>query len=97
MPVQRRVSLATVLLAIATLRLAPEAKNPVATVLSVAPEPVVVTISPVSPAKLAPTPTNKFTPVRSMVSKSNETDPFNPKVTFEPLLLLKVNPPAAST
>ena len=91
MPVQRRVSLAALLLAIATLRLAPEAKNPVATVLSVAPEPAVVTITPVSPAKLAPTPTNKFTPVRSIVSKS---DAAPARVT---LLLPKVNAPAAST
>ena len=90
-PVQRRVSLATVLLAIATLKVAEVVKKPVATVTSARPVPVLVTISPVSPLKLAPTPTNKFTPVRSIVSKSADT------VSTVAVLRFNVNAPAANT
>ena len=82
MPVQRRVSLTAVLLAIATLRLAPEARKPVA---------LVVTKLPVSPAKLAPTPTNRFRLVRSIVSKSAVA----PAIVA--LLLPTVNAPAVNT
>ena len=96
-PVQRRVSLATVLLAMATLKVAEVARKPVATVTSARPVPVLVTISPVSPLKLAPTPTNKFTAVRSIVSKSNETEPFEPSVTLDWLLLPNVKRPAVRT
>ena len=96
-PVQRRVSLAAVLLAKATLSLAEVARKPVATVLNVAPDPVVVTMSPVSPEKPAPTPTNKLTLVKSIVSKSKDTDPFAPSVTADWLLLPNVKAPAAST
>ena len=61
MPVHRRVSLATALLAMATLRVAEFVKKPVA---------LVVTTVEVSPEKPAPTPTKRFTPVRSIVSTS---------------------------
>ena len=91
MPVQRRVSLATVLLAMATLSFAEFVKKPVATVTSVTPVTVFVTISPVSPLNLAPTPTNKFTPVKSMVSKSADT------VATVAVLRFNVNAPAANT
>ena len=90
-PVQRRVSLATVLLAIATLKVAEVVKKPVATVTSARPVPVLVTISPVSPEKPAPTPTNKFTPVKSIVSRSAET------AAIVAVLRFTVNPPLAKT
>ena len=61
MPVQRRVSLASVLLAKATLRFAEVARNPVA---------LLVTKVEVSPENPAPTPTNRFTPVKSIVRRS---------------------------
>ena len=87
MPVQRRVSLANVLLAMATLRLAEVVRKPVAE--------VVVMLE--SAASVAPTPTNKFTPVRSIVSKSMETVPLSPNTTPLCVLLPRVNTPAAST
>ena len=82
MPVQRRVSLAPLLLAIATLRLARSALKPVA---------LPVTKVEVSPSNLAPTPTKRFTPVRSIVSRSAAAPA---RVT---LLLPKVKEPAANT
>ena len=45
----------------ARLRLAPAARNPVALATSIA---------AVDPVNAAPTPTNKFTPVKSIVSRS---------------------------
>ena len=62
-----------------------------ATVTSARPVPVLVTISPVSPEKPAPTPTNKFTPVKSIVSRSAET------AAIVAVLRFTVNPPLAKT
>ena len=81
MPVQRRVSLATVLLAIPTLRLAASARNPVAD--------VVIIVE--SAARVAPTPTKRFTLVRSMVRRSTETVPLPPNKAPFWVLLPKVN------
>ena len=87
MPVQRRVSLASVLLAMATLRSAEVARKPVAEVVMMLE----------SAASVAPTPTNKFTPVRSIVSRSMETVPLSPNTTPLCVILPRVNAPAAST
>ena len=87
MPVQRRVSLACVLLANATLKLAPAARNPVALATSIA---------AADPVNAPPTPTKRFTPVKSIVSRSALT--VSPAVAAtETVLLATTKAPLAST
>ena len=88
MPVQRLVSPVAVLLASATLRLADCATKPVA--------PVVVIAEP-EPENAPPTPMNKLTLVRSIVSRSTETTPLAPRLAAGRLLLAITNPPLAIT